>query len=161
MGCPTRLAAANPAAPTPYFAAGDWDGVVRVWDLSVPGDYPLWRTNGLKNARIDAITFSHDGKLLATGGTDCVIRVWDAASGQLVSKFDRHTASVRAITFSADGHLAASCSHDRAGAAMGSAERGIIGLVFGGHVNLTLLGLFSGEVSHIADDDNDDQDELG
>jgi serine/threonine protein kinase/dipeptidyl aminopeptidase/acylaminoacyl peptidase len=49
------------------------------------------------------ITFSPDGKQLASAGNDRVIRIWDVVTGQLLRTFTGHEDSVTRIQFSADG----------------------------------------------------------
>lgn len=47
--------------------------------------------------------FSRTGKLLATVGADCAIRLWDAATGAALGDRMTHSNAVRAVSFSADG----------------------------------------------------------
>ncbi|WP_426750384.1 WD40 repeat domain-containing protein [Myxococcus sp. Y35] len=50
-----------------------------------------------------ALAFSPDGKLLASGGYDAVVRVWDVKSGARVAELKGHEAEVHAVAFSPDG----------------------------------------------------------
>jgi predicted NACHT family NTPase len=59
-----------------------------------------------------ALAFSHDGKLLATGGTDGVVRCWDVASGKELLTYKGHSYWVNSIAFSPDGKTLASGSGD-------------------------------------------------
>jgi WD40 repeat protein len=56
--------------------------------------------------------FSPDGKVMATGDTDCQVRVWDTQTGQLRLICRGHQNWVRAVTFSPEGTLMASCGAD-------------------------------------------------
>ncbi|HYT90473.1 MAG TPA: WD40 repeat domain-containing protein [Gemmataceae bacterium] len=47
----------------------------------------------------EALTFSPDGKLLASGGRNGVVRVWDAATGQELHTFTGHAETIRALAF--------------------------------------------------------------
>ena len=62
---------------------------------------PLW-----------AIAFSRDGRLLATGGGDHSVRVWDAATGRERRTFTGHSDRVLTVAFSGDGRCLASGSND-------------------------------------------------
>jgi WD40 repeat protein len=39
---------------------------------------------------VDCVTFSPDGKLLASAGSDGRVRLWDAATGQAVRTNEKH-----------------------------------------------------------------------
>ena len=55
------------------------------------------------------VSFSHDGKLLATGNHEGLVRVWDATSGWLIHEFkDHHRAGGTRVAFSPDDHILAS-----------------------------------------------------
>jgi predicted NACHT family NTPase len=60
-----------------------------------------------------AVAFSPDGKLLATGGTDGVVRCWDVASGREILTGKGHNSWVSSVAFSPDGKTLASSSSDR------------------------------------------------
>ena len=59
-----------------------------------------------------AVAFSPDGKRLATGIADKVIRLWDVASGTQVGDLHGHTSYIHALAFSPDGTRLVSASGD-------------------------------------------------
>ena len=60
-----------------------------------------------------AAAFSPNGQWLATGDTDCQVRVWDAQTGQLLLVCRGHDNWVRAVAYSPTGQLIASCGADQ------------------------------------------------
>jgi hypothetical protein len=62
---------------------------------------------------IRCIAFSPDGSRVATGGSDRVVCLWDAASGRELRRFEGHAGDVTAVAFSPDGRLLATGSDDR------------------------------------------------
>jgi WD40 repeat protein/tRNA A-37 threonylcarbamoyl transferase component Bud32 len=49
------------------------------------------------------IAFSPDGRLLASGGDDCAVKVWDVAGEQVIRTLGGHSRRVWCVAFSPDG----------------------------------------------------------
>ena len=64
------------------------------------------------DAQVWSVTFSPDGKRVATASQDQTAKVWDAATGQLLLTLRGHTNSVNGIVFSPDGKRIATTSDD-------------------------------------------------
>src|SRR5262249_8981340 len=62
----------------------------------------------LLTGQVNCVAFSPDGKRLATGGGDGIVRVWDAQTGQELLAFKGHIHMVMKVAFSTDGTALAS-----------------------------------------------------
>jgi WD40 repeat protein len=60
-----------------------------------------------------AVAFRPDGKLLASGGKDFTLRLWDAETGAEAKTLEGHKGSVCSVAFSPDGQFLASGSEDK------------------------------------------------
>lgn len=61
---------------------------------------------------VNTVAFSPDGRLLASGGNDNTVHLWNAVTGRQVAELKGHTGSVRVVVFSHSGRLLASSSAD-------------------------------------------------
>ena len=59
-----------------------------------------------------AVSFSPDGTRIASGSGDKTVKVWDAATGEVVQTLQGHSRLVTAVAFSPDGARLASGSFD-------------------------------------------------
>jgi WD40 repeat protein len=66
-----------------------------------------------KKGHSGAASFSRDGKLLASGGADKTIKIWDVAKGKEIKTLTGHSDELRGVSFSPDGKLLASASNDQ------------------------------------------------
>jgi WD40 repeat protein len=64
---------------------------------------------------VNALAFSRDGKLLASGGQDKTVRVWEIASGECLCTLEGHRDTVYALAFSPTGEQLVSASNDGTG----------------------------------------------
>jgi hypothetical protein len=64
------------------------------------------------NGRLHCVTFSTDGRLLASAGDDGIIRLYDAASGVERAQLAGHQGRVSALAFCPDGKRLASAGAD-------------------------------------------------
>lgn len=57
-----------------------------------------------------AVSWSHDGKRLASGGVDQTVQVWNAAKGTLLCTYKGHSKQVNSVVWSPQSKRIASCS---------------------------------------------------
>lgn len=84
--------------------------VVRIWNVdSRQARFDL--TIG-KDSWTYAMEFSPDGRFLATGGADRLVRVWSVETGELAVTFVGHVDPVKSLAFSPDGRTLATGGND-------------------------------------------------
>ncbi len=60
-----------------------------------------------------SVTFSPDGKYLASGSRDNTVKLWSVESQKEVATLQGHTSDVNSVAFSPDGKYLASGSLDK------------------------------------------------
>jgi WD40 repeat protein len=65
-----------------------------------------------QHAVVQALAFSPDNKLLASGGDDHKIHIWNAVTGAEITVLAKHKAAIKYLAFSADGKLLASVGYN-------------------------------------------------
>jgi WD40 repeat protein len=64
--------------------------------------------NATGEGGVNSVAFSPDGKVLASGGWDDTVRLWDVQTGKELHKLAAHKALVGRVVFSPDGKIVAS-----------------------------------------------------
>ncbi len=97
-----------------YFAKN----IVLAWRVlllmsSVVADDAAQMTLFVETGALDAVAYSPNGKIIAAGGRDNLIRLWDAQSGEFLRVLDGHVDYVSSLAFSPDGAYLASGGRDK------------------------------------------------
>lgn len=104
-------------------ASGSDDGTINIFNVpsmqqSTPTFTSIPYHRFLKHSLIGhtqgvkAIAFSPNGKLIASGGFDDKVKVWDVQTGREIRSFSGHTNDVNSVLFSADSKSVISGSND-------------------------------------------------
>ena len=88
------------------------------------------------------VTFSPDGRLLATASQDGTANVWDVATGQLAIALNEHAGEVNCVAFSSDGRLLA-IGADNGTVLIRDTESWDLKAVLSGHTDNVLSVAFS------------------
>jgi WD40 repeat protein len=102
---------------------------VHIWDVAT-GDELIAINDPTEY--IQALAFSPDGTLLASGGSDDIVSLWDTETGQVRLSLTGHTDGVESIVFSPDSKLVATGSEDKT-ARIWDAETGEELMILTGH----------------------------
>lgn len=106
-------------------ATGGADGTLRLRDAitgqerrilfaHAPKRVPLQAPDQVHHLQgTTAIAYSNDGRVLASGGADGMLKVWNAASGEPLHAITAHEAPISGVSFSPDGQLVATSSWDK------------------------------------------------
>jgi WD40 repeat protein len=94
--------------------SASFDRSVRLWDMETGRELRHFP----HTSRVYAVAFSPDGRNIASGcggsslkdgavfdPVNCVVRLWDAGTGREMRQFRGHTAGIRAVAWSPDGHF--------------------------------------------------------
>jgi WD40 repeat protein len=90
---------------------GSQDGTIRIWDLATGQTIQCFEHPA--KPWLLCASLSRNGKLLAAGGEDNAIIVWDTASRRELLRLEGHTDVVESVAFSPDEKFLASGSADR------------------------------------------------
>lgn len=105
---------ASPGDHADWVVSGGLDHAIYMWDLNGGGE--KLKINTGQEERIpkgSVYSLSAKGSILASGGPESVVKVWDPKSGKLITKFVGHTSNVRDILINDDGDTIMTSSSDQ------------------------------------------------
>ena len=111
-----KIVALTISPASAFIATGSSDWTIEVWKVRNTallseadiGD-PLWIFRGHAGT-VTAVAFSPNGKILASGGADQRVRLWDLTTGQHLHTFSDHTSKISTVAFARDDVLASGSS---------------------------------------------------
>lgn len=80
------------------------DGSVQLWDFDTG---LLLRSLDGHAGNVRSLSFSPDGRTLASGSTDSVVKLWDIATGEELRRVSAERGSIQAMGWSPDGNMLA------------------------------------------------------
>jgi WD40 repeat protein len=100
-------------------ASASIDNTIKLWNVETGQELvrPLMKhAESVKEESfpdgVQTVAFSPDGRILASGGRDRRVRLWEVASGREIETLLSHTGWVYSVAFSPDGRILASASRD-------------------------------------------------
>lgn len=110
-GHSARVVEAAFSADGHTLATASADGACIIWDLATRA--PRLRLDARSTpAAVRAVCFSRDGSLVATGGDDWTIRIWNARTGTLLRTIEGARQHVFGLCFHPAGNILFSCCRD-------------------------------------------------
>lgn len=107
-------ALATPGSQASWVASGGLDHKLYLWDLNGGGEILSINAGGDDTTEKGSVyALGAVNSVLASGGPENVVRVWDPKSGKLVTKFVGHTDNVRDILVNEAGDTIITASSDQ------------------------------------------------
>jgi WD repeat-containing protein 48 len=104
----------TPDSNANWVASGGLDHKICLWDLNGAGEklqIHVGKSEGVSKGSIYALRAR--GAILASGGPESVVRIWDTKTGKSITKLVGHTDNVRDILISEDGDTVMTASSDQ------------------------------------------------
>jgi WD repeat-containing protein 48 len=110
---------AAPSVHSDWVASAGLDRTVRVWDLNTASEKLKMNVKAEddktshSNLSIYSLAVGMEGSIIASGGPEKVVRLWDARSGEKIGKFIGHTDNIRSILVSEQNGIVVTASTDK------------------------------------------------
>ena len=105
---------AAPENHSDWVASGGLDSKIKIWDLDGAGEKLVIDTGEAEGSVKGSVyALSVRGSVMASGGPDNVLRLWDPKSGKRITKFVGHTDNLRDILINEAGDTVMTASSDQ------------------------------------------------
>ena len=105
---------ASPGLHSDWVASGGLDHKIKLWDLNGGGEkLGIDVGDNEVNAKGSVYALSVRGSIMASGGPESIVRLWDPKSGKRITNFVGHTDNVRDILINQDGDTVMTASSDQ------------------------------------------------
>ncbi|KAI9679438.1 MAG: hypothetical protein M1817_005460 [Caeruleum heppii] len=105
---------ATPSLSTEWIASGGLDHKIILWDLGGGGErLKIDVSQEEQTAKGSVYALGVGGNIIASGGPESIVRVWDVRSGKRITKFVGHTDNVRDILINAYDDTIMTASSDQ------------------------------------------------
>ncbi|KAL8732465.1 MAG: hypothetical protein Q9166_002678 [cf. Caloplaca sp. 2 TL-2023] len=105
---------ASPGSHSDWVASGALDHKIRIWDLHGAGErICIDGGEDESNAKGSVYALSVRNSLMASGGPESIVRLWDARTGKRITKLVGHTDNIRDILINQDGDTVMTASSDQ------------------------------------------------
>ena len=134
-----------------WLASSNWDRKVRVMEF--PSGNPV--RDFESPSKPSAVAISPDAKVIASGGLDSTVTLWDRESGKKLQRLTGHTGGIWSVSFSPDGQRLASASADGS-ARIWNVSTGQSLYTLSGHVGAVMSAVYSPDGSFLVSGGADD-----
>ncbi|KAG8527502.1 uncharacterized protein KY384_007654 [Bacidia gigantensis] len=105
---------ASAGSHTDWVASGGLDHKIRLWDLNGHGEKLQIDTGESESSSKGSVyALSVRGSVMASGGPESIVRLWDPRTGKRITKFVGHTDNIRDILINQDGDRVMTASSDQ------------------------------------------------
>ncbi|TKA70992.1 hypothetical protein B0A49_05808 [Cryomyces minteri] len=107
---------ASPSAHASWIASGGLDRKICLWDLNGVGkklEIAVAEDEGIYRDKGSVYALAATNSILASGGPESIVRVWDPRTGKRVTKFVGHTDNIRDVLINEDGDTIMTASADQ------------------------------------------------
>ena len=105
---------ASPGTSSDWVASGGLDHKIKLWDLNGGGErLHIDVGEAQNNAKGSVYALSVQGSIMASGGPESIVRLWDPKSGKRITNFVGHTDNIRDILVNQDGDTIMTASSDQ------------------------------------------------